>query len=101
MKAFWPIVVVVAALATVPLFVHSNVVLNFLVVTLRGAIELGALRRRVGQLEGQLAREMRARADDGDEDAGVHAASGFYRIATFERLFAARIGRRQRQVGIA
>ena len=34
MKAFLPIVVVVAALAAVPLFVQSNVVLNFLVVTL-------------------------------------------------------------------
>ena len=34
MKALWPIIVVVAALAAVPLFVHSNVVLNFLVVTL-------------------------------------------------------------------
>jgi branched-chain amino acid transport system permease protein len=34
MKAFWPIVVVVAGLAAVPLFVHSNVVLNFLVITL-------------------------------------------------------------------
>jgi branched-chain amino acid transport system permease protein len=34
MKAFLPIVVVVAVLAVVPLFVHSNVVLNFLVVTL-------------------------------------------------------------------
>jgi branched-chain amino acid transport system permease protein len=33
-KALWPIIVVVAALAAVPLFVHSNVVLNFLVVTL-------------------------------------------------------------------
>ena len=34
MRAFLPIVVVVAALAAVPLFVHANVVLNFLVVTL-------------------------------------------------------------------
>jgi branched-chain amino acid transport system permease protein len=34
MKAFLPIVAVVAVLAAVPLFVHSNVVLNFLVVTL-------------------------------------------------------------------
>jgi branched-chain amino acid transport system permease protein len=34
MKAFWPIIVVVAALAAVPLLVHSNAVLNFLVVTL-------------------------------------------------------------------
>ena len=34
MRAFLPIIVVVAALAAVPLFVHSNVVLNFLVVTL-------------------------------------------------------------------
>ena len=34
MKTFWPIVVVVAALAVVPLVVHSNVVLNFLIVTL-------------------------------------------------------------------
>ena len=34
MKALLPIIVVVAALAVVPLFVHSNVVLNFLVVTL-------------------------------------------------------------------
>jgi len=38
MKAFWPIAVVVAAFATVPLFVHSNVVLNFLVVTLMIAL---------------------------------------------------------------
>ena len=34
MKAFVPIIVVLAALAAVPLFVHTNVVLNFLVVTL-------------------------------------------------------------------
>jgi len=34
MKALAPIVIVVAALAAVPLLVHSNVVLNFLVVTL-------------------------------------------------------------------
>jgi branched-chain amino acid transport system permease protein len=34
MKAFVPVIIVVAALAAVPLFVHSNVVLNFLVVTL-------------------------------------------------------------------
>jgi branched-chain amino acid transport system permease protein len=34
MRAFVPIIIVVAALAAVPLFVHSNVVLNFLVVTL-------------------------------------------------------------------
>ncbi len=34
MKGFLAIAVVVAALAAVPLFVHSNVVLNFLVVTL-------------------------------------------------------------------
>ena len=34
MKTFWPIVVVVAALAVVPLVVHANVVLNFLTVTL-------------------------------------------------------------------
>jgi branched-chain amino acid transport system permease protein len=34
MKAFVPIAVVVVALAAVPAFVHSNVVLNFLVITL-------------------------------------------------------------------
>src|SRR6476660_10391901 len=34
MKAFLPIIVVVAALSAVPLVVHSNVVLNFLIVTL-------------------------------------------------------------------
>lgn len=34
MKAYLPIVIVVAALAAVPLFVQSNVVLNFLVVAL-------------------------------------------------------------------
>jgi len=38
MRAFTPIAVVVAALAAVPLFVHSNVVLNFLVVTLMIAL---------------------------------------------------------------
>jgi len=38
MKAFAPIVVVVALLALVPVFVHSNVVLNFLVVTLMIAL---------------------------------------------------------------
>jgi branched-chain amino acid transport system permease protein len=38
MKRFAPIVVVVAALAAVPLLVHSNVVLNFLVVTLMIAL---------------------------------------------------------------
>ncbi len=38
MKAFAPIVVVVAVLAMVPLFVQSNVVLNFLVVTLMIAL---------------------------------------------------------------
>ena len=38
MKAFAPIVVVVAALAAVPLVVHSNVVLNFLVVALMIAL---------------------------------------------------------------
>jgi branched-chain amino acid transport system permease protein len=38
MKAFAPIVVVVAALAAVPLLVHSNVVLNFLVVALMIAL---------------------------------------------------------------
>jgi branched-chain amino acid transport system permease protein len=38
MKAFVPIAVVVAALAVVPAFVHSNVVLNFLVVTLMIAL---------------------------------------------------------------
>ena len=38
MKAFLPIVIVVAALAAVPLLVHSNVVLNFLVVTLMIAL---------------------------------------------------------------
>jgi branched-chain amino acid transport system permease protein len=37
-KAFLPIAVVVALLAAVPLFVHSNVVLNFLVVTLMIAL---------------------------------------------------------------
>jgi branched-chain amino acid transport system permease protein len=38
MKGFLPIAGVVAALAAVPLFVHSNVVLNFLVVTLMIAL---------------------------------------------------------------
>ena len=38
MKAFAPIVVVVALLAAVPLLVHSNVVLNFLVVALMIAL---------------------------------------------------------------
>ena len=38
MKGFLPIAVVVAALAAVPLIVHSNVVLNFLVVTLMIAL---------------------------------------------------------------
>ncbi len=38
MKAFVPIAVVVAMLATVPAFLHSNVVLNFLVVTLMIAL---------------------------------------------------------------
>jgi branched-chain amino acid transport system permease protein len=38
MKAFAPIVVVVAVLAAVPLLVHSNVVLNFLVVALMIAL---------------------------------------------------------------
>ena len=38
MKGFLPIAIVIAALATVPLFVHSNVVLNFLVVTLMIAL---------------------------------------------------------------
>jgi branched-chain amino acid transport system permease protein len=38
MKAFLPIGVVVAALAAVPLVIHSNVVLNFLVVTLMIAL---------------------------------------------------------------
>jgi branched-chain amino acid transport system permease protein len=38
MKAFLPIVVVVAVLAAVPLLVHSNVVLNFLVVALMIAL---------------------------------------------------------------
>ncbi len=38
MKAFLPIAVVVALLAAVPLFVHSNVVLNFLVVALMIAL---------------------------------------------------------------
>jgi branched-chain amino acid transport system permease protein len=38
MKAYWPIVIVVALLAGVPLVVHSNVVLNFLVVTLMIAL---------------------------------------------------------------
>jgi branched-chain amino acid transport system permease protein len=38
MRALLPIAVVIALLATVPLFVHSNVVLNFLVVTLMIAL---------------------------------------------------------------
>ena len=38
MRALLPIIIVVAALATVPLLVHSNVVLNFLVVTLMIAL---------------------------------------------------------------
>ena len=38
MKAFAPIVIVVALLAAVPLLVHSNVVLNFLVVALMIAL---------------------------------------------------------------
>jgi branched-chain amino acid transport system permease protein len=38
MKGFLPIAIVIAALAAVPLFVHSNVVLNFLVVTLMIAL---------------------------------------------------------------
>ena len=38
MRAFLPTAVVVAALAAVPLLVHSNVVLNFLVVTLMIAL---------------------------------------------------------------
>ncbi len=38
MKGFLPIAIVTAALAAVPLFVHSNVVLNFLVVTLMIAL---------------------------------------------------------------
>ena len=38
MKAFLPIVMVVAALAVVPLFVQSNVVLNFLIVALMIAL---------------------------------------------------------------
>jgi len=38
MKAFAPIALVVALLAAVPLFVHSNVVLNFLVVALMIAL---------------------------------------------------------------
>jgi branched-chain amino acid transport system permease protein len=38
MKVFLPITLVVAALACVPLFVHSNVVLNFLVVTMMIAL---------------------------------------------------------------
>ena len=38
MRGFLPIAVVVAALAAVPLIVHSNVVLNFLVVTLMIAL---------------------------------------------------------------
>ncbi|MEJ2377405.1 MAG: branched-chain amino acid ABC transporter permease [Pseudolabrys sp.] len=38
MKGFAPIVVVVAGLAAVPLLVHSNVVLNFMVVTLMIAL---------------------------------------------------------------
>jgi branched-chain amino acid transport system permease protein len=38
MKGYWPIITVVALLAAVPLVVHSNVVLNFLVVTLMIAL---------------------------------------------------------------
>jgi branched-chain amino acid transport system permease protein len=38
MKAFLPIVIAVAALAAVPLLIHSNVVLNFLVVALMIAL---------------------------------------------------------------
>jgi branched-chain amino acid transport system permease protein len=38
MKGCWSIAVVIAVLAAVPLFVHSNVVLNFLVVTLMIAL---------------------------------------------------------------
>ena len=38
MKAFLPIVIVVAALAAVPLVVQSNVVLNFLIVALMIAL---------------------------------------------------------------
>jgi branched-chain amino acid transport system permease protein len=38
MKDFWPIAVVVVLLAAVPLFVHSNVVLNFMVVALMTAL---------------------------------------------------------------
>jgi branched-chain amino acid transport system permease protein len=38
MKAFAPIAIVVAALAAVPLVIHSNVVLNFLIVTLLVAL---------------------------------------------------------------
>ena len=38
MKAFAPIVLVVALFAAVPLVVHSNVVLNFLVVALMIAL---------------------------------------------------------------
>jgi branched-chain amino acid transport system permease protein len=38
MKAFVPIAIVVAALAAVPLFVHSNAVLNFMVVALMIAL---------------------------------------------------------------
>ncbi len=38
MKAFAPIAVVIALLAAVPLIVHSNVTLNFLVVALMIAL---------------------------------------------------------------
>src|SRR5690606_15070907 len=38
MKSFVPVALVIAALAVVPLFVQSNVVLNFLVVTLMLAL---------------------------------------------------------------
>jgi branched-chain amino acid transport system permease protein len=38
MKAYAPLAIAIAALATVPLLVHSNVVLNFLVVTLMIAL---------------------------------------------------------------
>ena len=53
MRAFLPIVVVAAALAAVPLFVHANVVLNFLVVTLLiagGGVYVLARVLRVGML---------------------------------------------------
>jgi hypothetical protein len=42
MRDFLPIAIVIAALAAVPLFVQSNVVLNFLVVALMIALAMAA-----------------------------------------------------------